>query len=55
MEIVAGVVIYIGVKFGDHQRWSETAARGVHAQLLWAARPTSDQGAFWSVRMHSCL
>ena len=29
MEIVAGIVIYIGVKFGDHRRWSETAARGV--------------------------
>ena len=38
MEIVAGVVIYIGVKFGDYRRWSETAPRGVHAQPFWAAR-----------------
>ena len=38
MKIVAGIVIYVVVKFGDHRRWSEPAARGAHAQPLWAAR-----------------
>ena len=41
IKIVAGIVIYVLVKFGDHRRWSEPAARGAHAQPLWAARPAS--------------
>ena len=28
MEVVAGVVVSMVVKFGDHRRWSEPAARG---------------------------
>ena len=41
MKIVAGSVKIIVVKFGDHQRWSEPAARGTHSQPLWTARPVS--------------
>ena len=46
MKMVAGIVIYFGVKFGDHRRWSESAARGVHAQPLWAARGGAS-GPLW--------
>ena len=38
MKIVAGIVIYVGVNFGDHRRWLIPAARGAYAQPLWAAR-----------------
>jgi hypothetical protein len=38
MEVVAGVVVHLVVKFGDHRRWSEPAARGAHSQPLWVAR-----------------
>ena len=38
MKVDLHVVMVLSVKFGDHRRWSESAARGVHAQPLWAAR-----------------
>ena len=46
MKNVAGVLMQVVVKFGDHRRWSELAARGVHAQPLWAARGGAS-GLLW--------
>ena len=46
VKVVAGVEVNIVVKFGDHRRWSELAARGVHAQPLWAARGGAS-GLLW--------
>ena len=52
MEIVAGVVIYIGVKFGDHRRWLIGRRVGLTRRRLWrrvVARPTSVWEVFGSV------
>ena len=38
MKNVAGVLMQVVVKFGDHRRWSEMVAREAHAPPLWAAR-----------------
>ena len=46
MKVVAGVVMNIVVKFGDHRRWSESEARVAHAQPLWAARGGAS-GLLW--------
>ena len=46
MKCVAGLMMQIVVKFGDHRRWSELAARGVHAQPLWVARGGAS-GLLW--------
>ena len=35
MEVVAGVVMQVVLKFGDHRRWSESEARGGASGLLW--------------------
>ena len=29
-KVVAGIVVQVVVKFGDHQRWSELVACGAH-------------------------
>ena len=31
IKSVAGILMQVVVKFGDHRRWSELAARGFHA------------------------
>ena len=46
MEVVAGVVMQVVLKFGDHRRWSESEARGAHAQPLRAARGGAS-GLLW--------
>ena len=46
-KVVAGSAVQVVVKFGDHRRWSEVAARGAHAQPLWAARGGAS-GLLWS-------
>ena len=51
-KVVHWVVSSVTVKFGDHRRWSDLAARGAHAQPLRAARGGAS-GLLWPVGLFS--